>query len=193
MIVAARQRKGVRSMKTSAFSAAVLALCCSLWGFAQSVGSDGASVLELHLDPELGQNKIPVAFTVSIVNKGDHDIHLPLPNQMCADVPFGTVRLHVNYKPYKAGMSAPEAGCVSDYGYTPILDRVKGWKVLHPGQSLSLKNASVVAQDAGTYDVWASYDPPGMPKADEEVLQKAGIDYPQSSLESSHVTFIRKR
>jgi hypothetical protein len=166
-------------MKALALSVAVLALSCSLCAFAQPLVLDGASVLELHLEPVLGQNKIPIAFTVSIVNKGNREIHLPMPNRVCADVPYGTVKLHVNYRRYVGGLSAPEGGCFSDYGYTPILDRINGWRTLHPGQSLLLKNASVLAQDAGTYDVWASYDPPGMPKADEEVLQKAGIDFPR--------------
>jgi len=32
-----------------------------------------------------------------------------------------------------------------------------------------------------------------MPKADEEVLQKAGIEFPKAELESTHLKFLKKR
>jgi hypothetical protein len=180
---------GLTKGRTTAQAAAGLPLS----GFAQALASDGASIFELRLEPEFRHNKVPEAFTVSIVNKSDHDITLPMPDQGCADVAYGTIKLHVSHRPSKAGIGPIERGCFSDYGYTPILDRIKGWKVLHPGQSLILMNNFRVAQDTGTYDVWASYIPPGMPKADGEVLQEAGIDFPKSSLESSHMSFVRKR
>ena len=180
-------------MKTSTITGATLALGLSLWGFAQTVAPVGPTILELRLQPEISRSNIPQAFTVLIVNKSDHDVRLPIPTPKCGDVPHGTISLHVNYKPPKDGMSVLESGCVNDFGYQPILDRLKSWKVLGPGESLPLMNDHVLAQDAGVYEYWASYIPPGMPKADEDVLQKAGIDFPKSALESSHVSFTRTR
>ncbi len=51
----------------------------------------------------------------------------------------------------------------------------------------------MIAGEAGAHDYRAYYYPPGMPKADEEVLEKAGIDFPKAELESTHVKFVKKR
>jgi hypothetical protein len=152
--------------------------------------------LELRLEPESVQKNIPKAFTVLIVNKSDHEVRLPMPSFESGDVRHGTVWLRLNFVPLKRGV-LPElqAGGINDFLYQPISERVKGWKVLGPGESLNLETISgrILAQDAGSYDYWAYYYPPGMTKGDEEVLQKAGIDYPKKELESAHVKFVKKR
>ena len=119
-----------------------------------------------------------------------------MPSFESGDVPHGTVWLRLNFVPLKRGV-LPElqAGGINDFFYQPILERVKGWKVLGPGESLNLATISdrILAQDAGSYDYWAYYYPPGMTKGDEEVLQKTGIDYPKKELGSAHVKFVKKR
>ena len=178
-------------MKTSALSAVVVGLCCSFCGSAQVSASDETSALALRIEPKPGPSEIFRNFTILIVNNSNHDVRLPMPNPECADVPYGTVKFHVNLKPPLAGIRKLESSCFSDYGYTPILDRIKAWRVLRPGQSLVLKNASVPTQNDGKYEVWASYSPPGVPTQDEVILVKAGVDFPRCSLESSHLSFVR--
>ncbi len=180
-------------MKTSTIFGVALALGLSLSGFAQTSATTRRIILELRLESELNQDKTPQTLTVLIVNKGDHDVRLPVPSIACDDIPYGTVALHFRFKPIMKSTNLLEGGCINDYGYTPILDRLKGWKVLGPGESLSLMTKHVLAQDAGAYEYWASYIFPGMPQADEDVLQNAGIDFPKSTLESSHLSFTRAR
>ena len=170
----------------------VLTFGFAVCGLGQTALTTQPGPLELRLQPESYRKNIPQAFTVLIVNKSDHDMHLPLPADSCGDVPHGTVRLNLHFEPFGPGTSGLVSGCIKDFGYQPILERVKGWRILHPGESLTLMTYSLLAQDAGSYDYSASYDPPGMPKADEEVLQQAGIDYPKSRLESAHIRFRRK-
>ena len=179
-------------MKVSRVFGAALALSLPLWGFAQTPVTN-PTVLELRLQPESVQKHIPQAFTVLIVNKSDHEVRLPMPSLACGDVPHGTVRLHVKFKPFKGGGSALDSGCIKDFGYQTILDRLKQWKVLGPGESLVLMSNGILAHDSGVYEYWASYIPPGMPKADEEVLQNVRVDFPKSELESTHVSFVRAR
>ncbi|MEO8736761.1 MAG: hypothetical protein ABI380_09500 [Edaphobacter sp.] len=111
------------------------------------------------------------------------------------DVPHGTIWLRLNFVPLIPGMPpSPRLGGINDYRYQPILARVQTWKVLRPGESLIVGtvNDRVIAGKAGTYDYWADYYPPGMSKVDEELLQKAGIDFPKATLESTHVKFVKK-
>lgn len=178
-------------MKVSWVFGAALALSLPLWGFAQTPLTIEPTILELRLQPESVRKHIPQAFTVLIVNKSHHEVRLPMPSLECGDVPHGTVRLHVKFKPFKAGGSALVSGCFKDFVYQPILDRLKQWKVLGPGESLVLMNNAILARATGVYKYWASYIPPGMPKADEEVLQNARVDFPKSELESPHVSFVR--
>jgi len=130
-----------------------------------------------------------------IVNRSNHDVRLPMRALGCGDGPHGTIWLRLNFVPSKPGPIPLGHGCVRDYAYQPILDRVRNWKILRPGESLILETISyrVKAYEAGTYDYWAYYYPPGMPKADEDVLQRAGIDFPKAELESTHVKFVKKR
>ncbi len=170
-----------------------MALNITLSGAGQTAHRVPPENLELRLQPEAVRINIPQAFTVLIVNRSDHDMRLPMPDHECRDVALGTILLGFNFVPAKPGPTPLGHGCFKDYAYQPILDRVRSWKVLRPGESLSLETISVKAGEAGTYDYWAHYYPPGMPKADEEVLQKAGIDFPKAELESTHVKFVRKR
>lgn len=90
-------------MKVSWVFGAALALSLPLWGFAQTPLTIEPTILELRLQPESVRKHIPQAFTVLIVNKSHHEVRLPMPSLECGDVPHGTVRLHVKFKPFKAG------------------------------------------------------------------------------------------
>jgi hypothetical protein len=174
-----------------------LAISFTFSGVAQTAHSIKQGDLELRLQPEDVRMNVPKAFTFLIVNRSDHEVRLPMPAIERGDAPHGTIWLRLNFVPSRPGTTPSQllGGGVNDYTYQPILDRVRTWKVLRPGESLSLGtiNDRVIAGEAGTYDYWAYYYPPGMPKADEEVLQKAGIDFPKAELESTHVKFVKKQ
>ncbi len=174
-----------------------LAISFTLSGVAQTAPSIQQGDLELRLQPEDVRSNVPTAFTFLIVNRSDHEMRLPMPALERGDASHGTIWLHLTFVPsrHSSTPSQLRGGGFNDYIYQPILDRVRSWKVLRPGESISLGTTHdrVIAGEAGTYDYWAYYDPPGMPKVDEEVLQKAGIDYPKAELESTHVKFVRKQ
>ena len=162
--------------------------------FAQTSPAPQPKNLELQLRSEPVQTKIPTAFTILIVNNTDHDLYLPIPSLECGDVPHGAVWLRLNFKSLVPGPVGFVHGCAKNFLYQPIIDRVKKWKHLGPGESLSLATITdrILAQGAGTYDYWAFYYPPGMPKADEDLLQQAGIDFPRNALKSNHLKFVKK-
>jgi len=164
-------------------------------GVGQTAVSATPGKLELRLLPQSVVMKIPQTFTILMVNGTDHDVRMPTPSLECGDGPHGTVRLRLNFKPYTPGVPSLGGGCVNDFSHSPMSDAIKGWKVLRPGESLTLAtiNDRVLAQEAGSYDYWAHYDPPGMPEADREWLRKAGIDYPKEDLDSAHVKFVKRR
>jgi hypothetical protein len=170
-----------------------LSVSFALCGFAQTPIKVQPGNLELRLQPESVRSNIPQAFTVLIVNRSDHDMRIPMPSLECGDVAHGTVGLRLHVKPLHSGPIEPTQGCFKDFGYQPILDRVKEWKVLRPEESVSLGTINDRVIAPGAYEYWAYYYPPGMPKADEDLLQKAGIDFPRNELESAHVKFVKKR
>ena len=178
-------------MKGSALFGAALALGLPVRGLAQTSVTNKPAILELRLQPESVQKQIPHALSVLLINRSDHEVRLPMPSLACADVPHGTIRLHVSLKHYKASRKVLDSGCFNDFGYQPILERLKQWKALGPGESIVLMNESVLAHEAGVYEYWASYIPPGMSEADEQELRNAGIDFPQSDLESPHVSLVK--
>jgi hypothetical protein len=163
---------------------------------AQTPTESAPGNLELRLEAQSAQRNIPEAFTILIVNKADHEVRLPIPSVGSGDVPHGTVWLRVNFVPQKGGtLPEPQVGGIKDFFYQPIVERIKGWKVLRPGESLTLAtiNDRVLAPEAGSYDYWAHYYPPGMSEADQEWLRKAGIEYPKEELDSAHVKFVKRR
>lgn len=185
---------GARAMKrlSLAFRTAML-LNSSLWGMAQNPPALPSVNLELHLQARVSADGIPQALNASIVNVSNHDVHLPTPSIMCGDVVYGTFRLNLNFKPLGGEESNIGSGCFNDYSYSPIRNRIKTWKVLRPGESLELMDDRLPTQVPGSYDYWASYLPPGMPKTDAQLLQNDGIDFPRTSLQSSHVQYVKSK
>ena len=62
-----------------------------------------------------------------------------------------------------------------------IFERIKSWKTLHPGESLSLsasrKRLGDNLQDPGTFDFWAIYFPPVMNKDERKALLAKGFKF----------------
>jgi hypothetical protein len=126
------------------------------------------------------------------VNRTDRDVRVPIPSVECGDVPHGTVWLRLSFRSSTPGPPEVGRGCVKDFLYSPISERINQWKVLHPGERLVLAmvNARALVPAAGSYDYWAHYYPPGVPETDREWLREAGIEYPKEGLDSSHVKFV---
>ncbi len=158
-------------------------------GRAQTEANTAPTNLELRIKVESVLDTVPQALQISLTNISDHDVHLPEPAALCGDTAHGTFRLGENFVPLHGSASTMGGGCFRDFGYQPILERVKGWKVLRPGESLVVFNDHIPAQAPGSYDYWGVYLPPGMPGADADVLRKDGIAFPTSRLESGHVHF----
>jgi hypothetical protein len=80
--------------------------------------------------------------------------------------------------------------------WPPILDRIKEWKTLHPGESLSIdatqEDLLVDVRAAGRYEFRARYEPPEISANDQDILRKAGIDFPHRPLTSERLVFKRK-
>ncbi|WP_128915612.1 hypothetical protein [Granulicella sibirica] len=178
-------------MKMLSIFEAVLALSLIPFGVARTQTNTPATDLELRIQPDSVHKQIPQSFEVVILNKSSHEVRLPMPSLNCGDVPHGTVSLRFKLKYSNSAGSALGSGCFKDFGYQPILDRLKEWKVLRPGESLSLMNNLVLTTNAAASEYWASYIPPGMPEADEDMLRNAGVVFPKSPLESDHLRFNR--
>jgi hypothetical protein len=76
-----------------------------------------------------------------------------------------------------------------------ILERVKTWKDLHPGESIVLKVAKerlhYDCKEPGTYEFLAYYFPPAMTPSDRKALSQTGIDFPHSQLTTAPVPFVK--
>jgi len=152
--------------------------------------------LELRLEAEDIQDGIPQTFTFLLVNKSNHDIRVPTPAIECEDpVNDGSFWLKVNFRPSRPDENGFGYGCSNDRtDRRPILDRVKTWKNLRPGESIVLKVARerlhYDCKEPGTYEFWAYYFTPTMTPSDRKVLSQTGIDFPHSQLTTTSVTFV---
>ena len=68
--------------------------------------------------------------------------------------------------------------------------------MLHPGETLTVKAESVYFgyddNQNGTYEFWATYQPPYISPADQKILHESGIDFAEANLITAHVSFDRK-
>lgn len=176
-------------------------LCNVLWitltivvptsGVSQLLAPRPTEKLELRLQPEAVLKSIPQAFTVILVNGTANDVRVPVPSVECGDAPHGTIWLRLDFKSSgdRAGLSR---SCVKDFVYSSISERINQWRVMRPGESMVLARINDRALGPGSYDYWASYDPPATSEADQDWLRKAGIDYPKEKLDSPHVKFVNR-
>jgi hypothetical protein len=156
--------------------------------------------LELHLQPgNLGKG-IPEAFTFIFANISDHDVRMPEPSY-CGSDTTGTIYLELELKPSPTSLVG--GGCGGGMGVggrvpwpPPMRDQAKDWKVLRPGESLTVtfdrKKLFADEQRPGTYEFWAEYTPPDIPAEDQRILTEEGIDFPREKLVSKHLIFVRK-
>jgi len=112
-------------------------------------------------------------------------------------LPLVTAMLGLPLVPLTPGDAVPGHVCAADkYKWPPILERVKEWKVLHPGESLTIeadKTQLFLSNPIpGRYEFWAVYEPPSTTAEDQDKLSAAGIDFPHGTLVSEHVLFVRK-
>ncbi|MGA7318627.1 MAG: hypothetical protein WBX22_32200 [Silvibacterium sp.] len=137
---------------------------------------------------------LPVGFSFQLVNTSGHDILLPSPSIRCEDPTMaGSIYLKTNFTPRDPNAPRQETACTNDNtNHLPIFERIKGWKTLHPGESLSLsasrKRLGNDFQDPGTYDFWAIYFPPAMEKEERKALLARGIHIAQEMAVSNHIT-----
>ena len=154
--------------------------------------------LELRLQPEDVQAGVPEAFSFVLVNRSNHDVRVPMPSIECEDPSFdGSIFLKVEFQPLRPDAPGFGSGCANDRMDRPaIMNRVKNWTNLHPGESLSLravrKRLLYPDKEPGTYEFCAHYFPPSVTPGDRETLNQSGIDFPQNELTSAHVTFVKK-
>jgi hypothetical protein len=184
--------------------AITLALGSATWASAQSTGyqpvdKNKPANLLLFLQAKEVRMDMPQVFGFVLVNISDHVVLIPPnPNVECTDLSRGSLWLRLNFTPFTHEVPRLGSGCVADYGIglirsPSVLDRVKAWKVLHPGESLSFdipKNFE--EQRAGTYQFWVEYQPPHISTDDQATLRQAGIDFPHDALTSAHITFVKK-
>ena len=161
---------------------------------AQTAALKSPAPLELRLEPEEPPQGVPQAFTVVLINKSDHKILLPMPATDCEGSFTGVMGVSFNFTPLKPAKPGVGHGCANDTFYwPPIMERVKAWKVLDPGATLSARITAdgifCECRAAGKYEFWAGYLPPYLTPEDKETLTQAGIDFPHSPLESPHITY----
>jgi hypothetical protein len=165
--------------------------------FAQGNPETKRDNLELRLEAEDIQGSIPQGFIFLLVNKSDHDIRVPTPAIECEDpAGDGSFSLKVNFRPSRPNENGIGFGCTNDRtDKRSILDRVKTWKNLRPGESIVLKVARerlhYSYKEPGTYEFRAYYFPPAMTPSDRKVLSQTGIDFPHSRLTTTRVTFVK--
>ena len=165
--------------------------------FAQGNPETKRDNLELRLEAEDIQGGIPQGFIFLLVNKSDHDIRVPTPAIECEDpVDDGSFWLEVNFRPSRPDENGIGCGCANDRtDKRAILDRVKTWKNLRPGESIVLKvtreRLQYSGKEPGTYEFWAHYFPPVMTPSDRKVLSQTGIDFPHSQLTTTHLEFVK--
>src|SRR5262249_46209026 len=137
------------------------------------------------------------AFAFLLVNRSNHEVRVPTPAVQCEDSFDGSIELRLDFKPLAPGQSGEGGGCAGDtMAWPPILERVKSWKVLRPGESVRLRaehaHLFYDADKPGIYEFWATYRPPSIHRADQETLRAARIDFPDRQLSTQHVVFVRR-
>jgi len=152
---------------------------------------------ELRLQPEDFEKDVPEAFMFTLVNTSDQEIRLPQPAIECEEPVWdGGFSLQVTFSPIDGGEGFGR-NCSNERTDTrPILERVKAWKTLRPGESIAVKASKdrlfYRTAGAGTYKFRAFYNPPVMTKSDRELLRQTGIIFPEHGLSTVSVTFEKK-
>lgn len=175
----------------------VLGLGLAIAGLYQKNAAAQLGNMALRLVPEDVQQGVPQAFTFQLVNTSGHDLRVPMPAIQCDDSYFGDLRLQLNFVPLKPGKNESGNGCSLGHGgMQDILEHANQWKLLHAGESLSLKAGKkklfYATKLPGSYEFWAEYTPIELSASEQQQLREAGIDYPHEKLASDRTTFQKK-
>ncbi len=149
----------------------------------------------LHLRGIEVSGGVPENFVFTFVNVGNRDVRLP-PISPCRGRYTGLIRLKLRFSPlHMQSTLPPVVGCLSGSAHERLIEQAKSWKLLRPGESLSLtfsrKQLFEFQNAPGEYEFWAEYDPPQISTEEESALQAADIEYPSRSLVSEHLRYKR--
>jgi hypothetical protein len=177
----------IRAFVLGVFSTYVAALP------AQVSSSTTTGDIELRIQAQDASSGLPVGFSFQLVNTSGHDILLPSPSIACEDPTMdGSIFLKTDFTPRDPNAPRQRSNCTNDnMNHLPILERIKSWKTLHPGESLPLSASRMRfgdnLQDPGTYDFWAIYFPPVMEKDERKALLTQGIQIAREMAVSNHI------
>jgi len=164
---------------------------------AQVSDRQGIGNLELRLRPKTIKRGIPQGFTFQIVNRTKHDVRIPTPTIDCEDTFNGSIWLRLELTP-ALGMSGTGLGCAADLqDWPPIVERIKKWKIVHPGDAVSLESDREHLfyddKEPGNYEFSADYVPPYISPSDQNQLRALGIEFPHTPLATAHITFTKRK
>jgi len=165
---------------------------------AQDAGRKQSPNIELHLHSGELINGLPETFTFIFENVSDHEVRLP-PMTPCFPGRYvGRIKLNLDFSPLHPPIRGGGGGCGGGGSHAPkLLDQAKAWKLLRPGESLSVtfsrKQLFVIQEAPGHYDFWAEYEPPQFSAEEQAMLEKAGIDFPRAPLASAHLKFDKRQ
>jgi hypothetical protein len=148
---------------------------------AQTVAPAKAPI-ELHIRPSELVNGVPDTISFVFVNAGDRDV--------------GTVALRLEFSPVGPRGSGKGGGCAGWLDHPRgILEEVKSWKRLKPGESFTVSykrvELSTFEQAPGGYEFWGEYQPPKLTAEEIGLLGRASIDFAREPLRSGPLRFNR--
>jgi len=155
----------------------------------------GAPIVELRIAPSELVNGVPDAISFVFVNAGDREVRIP-PVSPCLGRHSGTVVLRLEFSPAGPQGAGKGGGCGGSIDHPPgILEEVKSWKRLKPGESFAVSYKRVALsnfeQGPGAYEFWGEYHPPKLTAEEIGLLQRADIGFASQSLTSTPLRFKR--
>src|SRR6266581_8455784 len=153
------------------------------------------SNVELRIRPSQLINGVPDTISFVFVNITDHEVSIP-PVSPCIGRYSGIVSLRLEFSPVGPRTAGKGGGCGGAVSHLAgILEEVKSWKRLQPGESLTVsyqRSELFVFEEApGAYEFWGQYQPPHLTAEEMTALEHAGIDSPREPLCSTHLRFNR--
>jgi hypothetical protein len=158
-------------------------------------GAPKTPVIELSIRPSEVVNGVPDTISFIFVNAGDHEVRIPHVSP-CLGRHSGTLALRLEFSPAGPRGAGRGGGCAGLIDHPPgILEEVKSWKRLKPGESFTVSykrvELSVFEQAPGTYEFRGEYRPPELTADETGLLRRAGIDFASEPLRSTPLRFNR--
>ena len=162
----------------------------------QGKAQDPLPGLQLGLVPGEILHGIPQSFTFRLINFSNHNLWVAGLAVECTNTYDGYLSLRLKFTPSQSSASEMGGGCVEDKFFLKapnILDRVKEWKLLPPGEAVEKRASSAellyASEQKGIYEFWAEYTPPALQPEERQALHERGIDFPEEKLSTAHLTF----